>query len=305
MTAMDARLRTERELIRLTQPGSLLNRDSHRSTAVFYDARDKQRRKFHTELIESYTADAADLGKDGSAAIITAGPPGAGKSTEVEKLGLTGYRVIDPDVIKEHLLEKARRDGIFDDLLRLQLEDGRTLLPNELASLVHNESADLANAILRRSIEDGVNVAIEGTFSWPILKDRYLEWLLTGEYSYLTVVNVEVNRDTAISQASERWWGGREKAFAGTGSLLGGRFTPPEAIDALYTTGAPRASTCNANAVAFFNDPRADLFDEVTLYVYDRTGSSDEQSIYVARNGVREGDSPAPLGVAYRGLSQP
>lgn len=297
-------MRTERELIRLTQPGSLLHKDSHRSTAVLYGAGDHSRRKFHTELIESYTSDAADLGKDGSAAIITAGPPGAGKSTEVVKLGLTGYRVIDPDVIKEQLLEKARTDGIFNDLLRLQLEDGRTLLPNELASLVHKESADLANAILRRSIEDGVNVAIEGTFSWPTLKDRYLDWLLTGEYSYLTVVNVEVDRDTAMSQASERWWGGREMAFAGTGSLLGGRFTPPEAIDGLYITGATRASTCNANAVAFFNDSRADLFDEVTLYVYDRTGSSDEQSIYVARNGVREGDAPTPLDVAYRGLSQ-
>ena len=300
MTAMDARLRTERELIRLSQPGSLLNKDSSRSTAVFYDARDKLRRKFHTELIESYTSDAADLGKDGSAALITAGPPGAGKSTEVKKLGLTGYRVIDPDVIKEQLLETACTDGIFDDLLDMQLPDGRALLPNELASLVHTESADLANAVLRRSIEDGVNVAIEGTFSWPNLKDRYLKWLLTGDYSYLTVVNVEVNRETAIAQAGERWWGGREKAFAGTGSHLGGRFTPPEAIDGLYIVGATTASTCNANAIALFNDPLADLFDEVTLYVYDRTGISDERSIYVARNGVKEGDIPAPLDVAPR-----
>lgn len=293
-------MRTERELIRLTQPGSLLHKDSNRSTASLYGATDRPRRNFHRELLEKYTADAADLGKDGSAALITAGPPGAGKSTEVAKLGLTGYRVIDPDEIKERLLEKACADGIFDDLLQLQLEDGRTLLPNELASLVHTESADLANAILRRSIEDGVNVAIEGTFSWPKLKDRYLQWLLSGDYSYLTVVDVEVSRETAKTQASERWWGGRERAFDGTGSLLGGRFTPPEAIDGLYVTGATTASTCNANAVAFFNDPLADLFDEVTLYVYDRTGSSDERSIYVARNGVREGDAPAPLDAAYR-----
>jgi len=291
----DSRARTEQQLILLTSPGSSLARDSPRATANYYTKLDRTRRTFHRNLVEEYTADNAELGHDGSAALITAGPPGAGKSTEVEKLGLTGYRVIDPDKIKETLLERACEDGIYDDLLKQRLADGRQILPNELATLVHEESADLANEVLRRSLEDGVNVAIEGTFSWPTLKERYLTWLIAGDYRLLTVVNVEVDCATAKNRANDRWWSGREDAFAGTGSWLGGRFTPPAAIDGMFSVDRQGVSACNANAVALFNDPLASHFDELSLYVFHHMSVEEVPDVYVARRGIVQDERPTPL----------
>ena len=286
---------TEQELVRLTDSGARLGRDSCLATSNLYPKLDRSRRRFREGLIEEYVSDTADVGRDGAAALITAGPPGAGKSTCIEKLGLgSGYRIIDADKIKEKLLEKAIEDGIFEDLLRIQLPDCRSILPNELAVLVHQESADLANQILRRSLYDRVNVVIEGTLSWSELCNRYLKWLISQEYRYLTVVDVEVDYETAIAQASDRWWGGRQAAFNGLGTSFGGRFTPPSAINSSYPN-RHLASSCNTNAVALFNDGRAELFEETTLYVYDNISATYAPEVYIMRDGKSEGQRPEPL----------
>ncbi len=57
--------------------------------------------------------------QDGRSAIVTAGPPAAGKSTALhaEIVGLDTYRILDADIVKEYLIEQALDDGIYDDLL--------------------------------------------------------------------------------------------------------------------------------------------------------------------------------------------
>lgn len=185
-------------------------------------------------------------------------------------------------------------------MLETQLPDGRSILPNELAVLVHEESADLANTILRRSLEDRVNVAIEGTLTWPELCNRYLKWLITQDYRSLTVIDVEVDCETALQRASDRWWAGREEAYQGIGSRLGGRFTPPSVIRDAYPERRG-ASICNTNAVTLFKDQRAGLFEECTLYIYDNISGNFAPEIFISRDGILEGQLPEPLNeVRYR-----
>lgn len=302
---------TESELIKLSQNGEMLGKDSHLSTVECYSTVSsgerlycRERRTFHSEIIDYYVSDGTQVGRDGLAALITAGPPGAGKTTKLEGLDLaSGYRVIDADDIKERLLQKALDDGDYDTVLSSCLPDHRRILPNELSVLVHAESTDLATAIVRRSMEDGVNVVIAGTLSWPELRNRYLNWMLARDYRRLTIVDVEVDCKTAKQQASDRWWKGRQAAFNGHGSALGGRFTPPAAIDYMYEADRC-ASKCNENAVAMFNDTRATLLDELQLYVYDEIFGEREPDVYAARDGVLDGNAPESLNSGrYRGYA--
>ena len=288
------RKKTERRLNELTAPNGLITPSSPSATVKIYKPYDRARRKFRQEIIDSYMSDSADVGKDGLAAIVTAGPPGAGKSTKIEHLdeSISGYRRLDADKIKDVLLDRAVTDGIFDSFLKQILPDARPILPNELAALVHTESADLHNELIRMSLEDNVNVIIEGTLSWPELVNRYYKWFAAADYTSLKILDVEVDCHTALEHASKRWWDGREEYFAGTGSPRGGRFTPAAAISHVYPRGVS-TSICNINSVDFFNDRRASIFEELELIVHD--GSSDEPKTYISRDGIVEGSRPEPL----------
>jgi hypothetical protein len=258
----------------------------------------KNRAKLHRAIIDEYLLDSTDVGRDGSAAIITAGPPGAGKSTAVSTTlaGLEGHRRIDADDIKEKLLAQAVSDGIYDNLLSRVLPDGRLMLPNELATLVHDESVNLHDEIVRRSLRQNVNVVIEGTLQWEGLPDRYFGYFMARDYRRLLICDVEVDQKTALLHARNRWWDGRNDHYTTGVPLLGGRFTPRNAIDRTYTI--PSSSICNANAVGFFNAPRASMFDDLELHVYE-DGANSNPSKYHSKKGRVEGPRPEPL--ALRG----
>lgn len=102
------------------------------------------------------------------AILVTAGPPGAGKSTHIQQLDLVdrGWRRIDADQIKLKLLTESLQSGRFATQLSTILADGHPIMLNELSSLVHNESVFLADSILLRCLEAGENVVLEGTLSW-------------------------------------------------------------------------------------------------------------------------------------------
>ncbi|WAM19527.1 hypothetical protein [Rhodococcus sp. JS3073] len=77
--------------------------------------------------------------------------PGAGKSTLPHDHipDLDGYRSLDADVAKDHLIEQALRDGDYAEILGTELADGAPLAPRELAALVHDESTALIDQIRR------------------------------------------------------------------------------------------------------------------------------------------------------------
>src|SRR4051794_25236490 len=88
-TSDPRRIATEYKLNELTGEGGPITTDSKTATCKLYGAvindethYEPSRLRFHGEIIDRYMSDSADVGKDGLAAIMTAGPPGAGKSTK-------------------------------------------------------------------------------------------------------------------------------------------------------------------------------------------------------------------------------
>ncbi|MGP9528874.1 zeta toxin family protein [Glutamicibacter sp. AOP5-A2-18] len=261
--------KVEAELNLLTSIGNDLNRASPRASYQPELPTTESRLRLQRELLDKFFEDGQpDVENDGKAIVtFTAGPPGAGKSTAVNDLHLAGdgWRVIDPDDIKLSILEADNRCGVFDDLLSIELPDGHPLMLNELCSLVHDESVFLAGLLLERSLEAQENVVVEGTFSWPRLKEKYMRLLVGNDYRRVNLIDIEVEQEQCLSSAYERWAKGRIDTIEGqiTG---GGRFTPRDAITSIFTSGQ-RVSICNRNAVDFFNDPASELFEETNLYV--------------------------------------
>ncbi|MCU1420795.1 MAG: putative zeta toxin protein [Microbacteriaceae bacterium] len=180
--------------------------------------------------------------------MVTAGSPGAGKSTALHDIGFEtiGFRDIDPDRIKTLLLRDALNDGTFDDLLRRRLADGRAVRPMELASLVHRESTIIAHNVAEISMHQGDNVIIQGTLGWDEQPQRLLDVLDLHEYADLTILDVEVDQATALERVLERWWVGRNNPA----DPLGGRFVPSDVVRGLYVTDT--LSRCQANAEIMF-----------------------------------------------------
>lgn len=291
----DATLRrVDGELNALTSLGGELHRHSPLATNRPGQLVSPERIRFQRRLLDEFIAEGeADVQKDGLAAVVTAGPPGAGKSTIVRNLHLggPGWRIIDADEIKLKLLDAAVRDGIFDKVLVRRLADGYFIMPNELSSLVHNESVQLADRLIERSLEARENVVIEGTLSWPGLPRQYTRMLELHEYTNVTIVDVEVDCATALEQAYFRWSEGRTKAINGDRNG-GGRFTPREAITAIYD--ASGFSVCNQNAIDLFNSPGVAGFSEVGLIV--STGPlPEDRRVYRRIVGDHVGEAPGYL----------
>ncbi|OMH34295.1 zeta toxin family protein [Tersicoccus sp. Bi-70] len=232
----------------------------------------RYQRRLLDELFESSEADVA---REGRSVLLTAGPPGAGKSTAIEtgNLELDGWRIIDADDIKVRLLEDCWADGRFSPALDTILADGFPVRLNELSTLVHVESAILADRMAERSVEAGENVVISGTMSWAGTVAEKLRLLALHDYSDVRIIDVEVSSEVAVYRAYQRWARGRQAAAEG-GDPRGGRFTPRSAIETLYGQDTS-FSRCNENAVRFFNSDAAEAFDSIELLVSVGVGEPD------------------------------
>lgn len=242
-------------------------------------------RRRHTldRIIESYLAEQDNIVLGGQfCAIATAGVPGAGKSTSIERNGLAGrgWRVLDADRVKDYLIREALEAGDYRDILAVRLPDCGTVMPRELATLVHAESTKIVDALQERSMDRGENLVIEGTFSWPGLGERLLRQLGAAGYERFTIMDVEVAREQAQEQALQRWWTGRTG-----GDELGGRFTPASVIAGLYPAGSVE-SICAANARAAFEHPLAAEIDAVELIVDDFTSGVLVETVSTQHRGV-------------------
>ncbi|MGV0644035.1 zeta toxin family protein [Mycolicibacterium sp. XJ2546] len=191
---LDVRAQVARQLASKSAPGGPLHREAPGCTAFRY-ATDAGRPKLRKRLIERYLA-RANPRLDGRSAIITAGAPGAGKSSILRALlaDLDEYRVIDADDLKDDLIEQALNDGIYDGLLAEILADGHSLAPRELAGLVHVESVKLADQIRRLCIERGENLVIEGTLTWDGQGPRIFRELAYAQYTDVEVYGVDTEK---------------------------------------------------------------------------------------------------------------
>ncbi len=268
----DGLLQVHAELTLLTSEGEPAHRNSVRATQQTNKpvAISGERLRFQRALLDEFLTDGEELiQKEGIAAVVvTAGPPGAGKSTHIGAMHLAdGWREIDADEIKVRLLKSAVSDGRFDDFLTTKLADGHPIMMNELSSLVHNESVVLADQMIKRCLERKENVVIQGTLPWAGLAPRYSRLLALYDYSELTILDIEVAQSVALDRAFSRWSTGRLDTIAERREG-GGRFTPTEAITSIFDPSG-RYSRCNQNAVDFFNTDDVDTIDGVRLIVCD------------------------------------
>lgn len=266
MTA-ELRDRTAAELARFLADATLddpwSDEDGANSRTVYapdgylYEA---SRLRFHETLLAAHLdATAAPVADGTLAVVVTAGPPGSGKSTALRAMpDLDGYRHIDADDFKDPLLERALADGLLDAWTATVLPDGRPVQPRELAGFVHAESTAVADTLRRRALRDGENVVVHGTLSSADYLDDLLAELDDAGYEQLRIVDVEVPLATAVDRATARWWSVRD---AGT-DPLGGRFVPESAIRQYFPAdGQP---LCRSNATVL-SDRAADLGWSVSI----------------------------------------
>lgn len=237
--------RVASELEMLGAPGEPLSMRGPRATTSLY--LDAERVHRSVRLAREYLDLQPDVAREGRAAIVTAGPPGAGKSTTLGSSGLGGgsWREVDADKIKELIIRDELLAGTYSDLLERELSDGKPLMPLELSTLVHRESVAIASQVAAVSLRRGENIVIQGTLGWEGQTTAILKQLRGASYGELTIVDVEASLEVAIKRALDRWWSGRYD----DGSALGGRFVPTSVIESLYLNGS---SKCRANATMMF-----------------------------------------------------
>jgi adenylate kinase family enzyme len=253
-------------------PGGDLHAMSVRSTADHYPLNDVARARFKNDLVSEYL-DRHDGPSEEATAIITAGVPGAGKTTMLEKVveDLANFRRLDADVFKVELIEKAVADGIYADILDRKLEDGHGVAPMELAPLVHRESNDLLlNMTLTECLDRQENIVIEGTLTWDEQPRVLYDQLAKAGYSHVIVLGIEVEQEVAHRQALSRWWTDRQAWHAGA-HALGGRFTPPYSIEDGFAGGA--LSVCTRHALGFLDLAQSGDIATVEVKIYSPTSS--------------------------------
>lgn len=207
-----------------------------------------ERLDVHDELVAArFSAEPGAASGGVLAVVVTAGPPGAGKSTAVAQYPeFASYRAIDSDDFKDGLLERAREDGLLEPWLTEVLPDDRPIALRELATFVHAESTVVATAYRSAAFDRGENVLIHGTLVDPQTIDDLLGAFDLAGYERLVIVDVEAAREVATERALDRWWRMRQG-----GDPLGGRFVPPSAIERYYPDGQTASVTWkNADELA-------------------------------------------------------
>jgi hypothetical protein len=257
------------QLTDLSAPGQPLHANCDRRTAVLY-AGDTDRASLHKDVIAKYLSRASPM-QDGRSAIVTAGPPAAGKRTALhaEIVGLDTYRILDADIVKEYLIEQALDDGIYDDLLARELADGHRIAPGELSALVHDESVQLIERIREICVLQRENIVVEATLQWDRHGPTIFSQLAAADYASVRILGVEADRDLVYAQALDRWWTLRAEWTAGK-HPHGGRFVPPAAIDRCYPpTGL---SYCAQHALDLIERAKDGEIESVHLTLFRRTG---------------------------------
>jgi hypothetical protein len=210
---------------------------------------------------------AESVTRGGTCVVVTAGPPGAGKSSTLSTAveDVRSRLVIDADVAKEFLARWCMNAGTYNAVLSQVLPDGRNVMPLDLSPLLQTVSTEVCNAVRRSALESGLDIVVESTMSTPAFGERLLLSLSKAACRQLIIVSVETDRATAHERARARWWAGRLDDHE-----LGGRLVSPEAIDAGFGSGDAVSSSrsCARDLVRIIRSGDSTL-DAVTLMEYD------------------------------------
>ncbi|HEX5494849.1 MAG TPA: zeta toxin family protein [Mycobacteriales bacterium] len=269
---LDAMLGPYAELYRAIQdrmrPGQVLAADSPHQTMTghfHHGTWTRERLAAHRRILTDLRWANADKPRDGRAILLTAGPPGAGKTSALQLLDqlrqqhaplaeeltathprLADFVIVDPDQFKRALLtDPTTRPELPDRALGLP--GGHRLAPAEMANLVHAESRHLANQFALWAREHGHNLLYDTTLRTLNGHHALLADLATRGYHHRTLLSVETPLHTALTGNATRWRDGRHAFDTGT-NPYGGRMAPEHYIRALYPNGPAERSTSRTNA---------------------------------------------------------
>ncbi|WP_369164777.1 zeta toxin family protein [Streptomyces sp. AFD10] len=224
------------------------------SNRGFYD---RERFTLHTSIVERFKAKYADRPRGGSAVLLTAGAPGAGKSTVQHRLGswqnedselgrlltaahglkMEDYVVLDPDEFKRALYEAGGMPRLSSEQMALSFD--RELTPAEMSGLLHREATVLHTRVEDWAQREGYNLLLDATLANEEAGTKLLGSLARDGYDQRVILSVEVPLETSLAQNASRWQTGRI-AYDQGADPYGGRMAPQEMIRALYaknTTG--------------------------------------------------------------------
>ncbi|MFF3452141.1 zeta toxin family protein [Streptomyces sp. NPDC002667] len=209
------------------------------------------RERMHSAILEEFTARCAGMPRDGHAALLTAGAPGAGKGGALRGLGewqgrddelgralkrahgidVRDYVVLDPDQFKVAIFEHGGSPHLPHHAR--ELSDGRPLAPSETASLTHRESAFLQEVFEQWARGEGHNLLYDATLRDQRWNEKLLGDLRADGYDRRVLLSVEVPVEQCLAQNAGRWQHGRTEFDAGR-DRYGGRMAPEAMIEDLY-----------------------------------------------------------------------
>ncbi|MEU4088907.1 zeta toxin family protein [Streptomyces aureus] len=209
------------------------------------------RERMHSAILEEFTARCAHLPRDGHAALLTAGAPGAGKGGALRGLGdwqgrddelgraltrahgidVRDYVVLDPDQFKVAIFEHGGSPHLSAHAR--ELSDGRPVAPSETASLTHRESAFLQDVFEQWARAQGYNLLYDATLRDQKWNEKLLGDLRADGYDRRVLLSVEVPVEQCLAQNAARWQDGRAEFDAGR-DRYGGRMAPEVMIEDLY-----------------------------------------------------------------------
>jgi len=263
-----------------------------------------EREILHAEVIAEILEEARETPRDGLAAVVMAGVPGAGKTQSLQgRTDLDGYFTVDADAVKSRLLDHPMTRDRFGKILTRRLPDGLPVKPEELATFVHGESTRIYDLIITAVLKAGYNVILDGTLRWEGQGPRLTAALRASEYEQVELIAIEVPQDVAQRQARTRWWTGRTDPTRHNG----GRYTPAQVIEAMYPPGG-RQSICLTRAIDTFNLPDTAAFARATLTIHNRHGEGPDLLQWRRDHGHLDGPPVRPdtaLGLSGDTASEP
>lgn len=145
-----------------------------------------ERKKLHKKILQQVLSDCTKDKK--KQAIMTMGGPASGKSFALKSLDTSGFVHIDSDAIK----------GLLPEYLVAIEAHARNA-----ASMVHDESSELAEAALATAIQRGCNLVYDGTGKNAAKYARIIDQLHDAGYS-VRLIYVHVDPSVAVPRALDR-----------------------------------------------------------------------------------------------------
>lgn len=219
-----------------------------------------ERAKLHRQIVDDLYAQKAHVPNEGKA-VIAGGLGGAGKTTTLKGhagIDPANFLSVNPDDVKE---EMAKRGMVPE------VPGHPELTPMERATLIHQESGDIAQMLADRAYADQKNmiwdITMGGGAGW--MKDEIGRMRDQHGYKDVRGVFVDIPAETSVERAMARYREGVNEHRAGKEGALGGRYVPPHIIRAQKT---PDGSTINRGVF----DSLAPSFDDWSVYDNSVTG---------------------------------